>query len=129
MIDKQTRIVEFAGAMNPLYAVVQGELREFKGTPEELGGREERYPVYARHVLNLSAIPEGTTMLYLTTDGYKDQYNDVRQRFMPKRLRPLLTEIAAKTLEEQPRLLGTAIDAHKGDTPQVDDMLVLGVRM
>jgi serine phosphatase RsbU (regulator of sigma subunit) len=100
MIDPTTRIVEFAGAINPLYAVIQGELREFKGTPEELGGRDERSPVYARHVLDLSDVPHGTTMLYLASDGYKDQYNEVKQRFMPKRLRPLLTEIAAKPLEE-----------------------------
>jgi serine phosphatase RsbU (regulator of sigma subunit) len=129
MIDLDTRIVEFAGAMNPLYAVVQGELREFKGTPEELGGREERSPVYARHVLDLSNVPEGLSMLYLTSDGYKDQYNDARQRFMPKRLRPLLLEIAAKPLEEQPRLLGAAIDAHRGTVSQIDDMLVVGVRL
>lgn len=102
MIDLDTRIVGFAGAMNPLYAVVQGELREFKGTPEELGGREERSP---------------------------DQYNDVQQRFMPKRLRPLLLEIAQKPLKEQPRLLGEAIDAHHGEMFQVDDMLVVGVRL
>ncbi|TAE33872.1 MAG: hypothetical protein EAZ92_00305 [Candidatus Kapaibacterium sp.] len=129
MIDLDTRIVEFAGAMNPLYAVVEGELREFKGTPEELGGREERSPVYARHVLDVSNVPQGVTMLYLTTDGYKDQYNAEKQRFMPKRLRPLLTEIAAKPLQEQPRLLAAAIDAHRGETPQVDDMLILGVRL
>jgi serine phosphatase RsbU (regulator of sigma subunit) len=129
MIDLDTRIVEFAGAMNPLYAVVQGELREWKGTSEELGGREERSPVYERHILDLSDVPAGATMLYLSSDGYKDQYNAERQRFMPKRLRPLLLEIAGKPLEEQPRLLGAAIDAHRGDTPQVDDMLVLGVRL
>ena len=129
MIDLDTRIVEFAGAMNPLYAVVEGELKEFKGTPEELGGREERSPVYERHTLDLSDVPEGASMLYLTTDGYKDQYNDTRQRFMPKRLRPLLTEIAGKPLEEQPTLLGEAIDAHRGEVMQVDDMLVLGVRL
>ncbi len=68
-------------------------------------------------------------MLYLTTDGYKDQYNDAHQRFMPKRLRPLLTEIAAKTLEEQPTRLGAAINAHRGEMFQVDDILVLGVRV
>ncbi len=129
MIDLDTRIVEFSGAMNPLYAVVAGELREFKGTAEELGGHEERSPVYARHTLDLSDVPEGATMLYLTTDGYKDQYNDVQQRFMPKRLRPLLAEIAGKPLEEQPRLLGEAIDAHRGGMFQVDDMLVVGVRL
>jgi serine phosphatase RsbU (regulator of sigma subunit) len=129
MIDMQTRIVEFAGAQNPLFAVVAGELREFKGTPEELGGFEERSPIYERHVLDLSTVPQGATMLYLTSDGYKDQYNEVRQRFMPKRLRPLFTKIAAEPLEEQPTLLGEAIDAHKGEMFQVDDMLVLGVRM
>ncbi len=129
MIDLDTRIVEFSGAMNPLYAVVAGELREFKGTAEELGGHEERSPVYARHTLDLSSVPQGSTMLYLATDGYKDQYNDVQQRFMPKRVRPLLAEIAGKPLEEQPRLLGEAIDAHRGGMFQVDDMLVVGVRL
>ena len=129
MIDPDTRIVEFAGAINPLYAVIQGELREFKGTPEELGGRDERSPVYTRHVLDVSDVPHGATMLYLASDGYKDQYNEVRQRFMPKRLRPLLTEIAAKPLEEQPGILGATIDAHRGEVIQVDDMLVLGVRL
>lgn len=129
MIDMERRIVEFAGAMNPLYAVIQGVLREFKGTPEELGGRDERSPVYGRHVLDVSGVPQGATMLYLTTDGYKDQYNEVKQRFMPKRLRPLLEVIASKPLEEQPRLLGEAIDAHRGEVVQVDDMLVLGVRL
>ena len=129
LIDTQTRIVEFAGAMNPLYAVVAGELKEFKGTPEELGGREEHSPVYQRHSLDLSGIPEGGAMLYLTTDGYKDQYNAEKQRFMPKRLRPLLQEIAAKPLEEQSALLGAAIDAHRGEVMQVDDILILGVRV
>ncbi|MBL7990302.1 MAG: tetratricopeptide repeat protein [Candidatus Kapabacteria bacterium] len=129
MIDLDTRIVEFAGAMNPLYAVVAGELREFKGTPEELGGREERSPVYERHVLDLSSVPQGATMLYLTTDGYKDQFDEMQRRFMPKRLRPLLHEIAAKALVEQPRIVGEAIDAHRGAMFQVDDMLVLGVRL
>ncbi len=58
------------------------------------------------------------------------RHDNVAQSFiMPKRLRPLLTEIAAKQLEEQPTLLGEAIDAHRGDTTQVDDMLVLGVRV
>jgi serine phosphatase RsbU (regulator of sigma subunit) len=129
MIDMQTRIVEFAGAQNPLFAVVAGELREFKGTAEELGGFEERSPVYERHVLDLSGVPQGATMLYLTSDGYKDQYNMAQQRFMPKRLRPLLLDIAAQPLEEQPRLLGEAIDAHRGEMSQVDDMLVVGVRL
>ncbi len=129
MIDTTTRIVEFAGAMNPLYAVVSGELREFKGTQEELGGSEERNPVFERHVLDVSNVPTGATMLYLSTDGYKDQFNEARQRFMPKRLRPLLAEIVAKPLAEQPCRLGEAIDAHRGGMFQVDDMLVLGVRM
>ncbi len=129
MIDVQTRRIEFAGAMNPLYAVVDGTLQEFKGTAEELGGQEERHPTFTRHELDLSSVPKGSTMLYLTTNGYKDQYNDEQQRFMPKRLRPLLAEIAGKSLEEQPRLLGEAIDAHRGGMFQVDDMLVLGVRL
>ena len=129
LIDPKARRVEFAGAISSLYAVVQGELIEFKGTPEELGGREERSPVYERHELDLSGVAEGETTLYLMSDGYKDQYNVERQRFMPKRLRPLLREIASLPLDEQPRAFGETIDRHRGEMFQVDDMLVLGVRL
>jgi hypothetical protein len=62
-------------------------------------------------------------MLYLTTDSYKVQYNDTRQRFMPKRLHPLFTAIARKPLEEQPVLWGEAIDVQ---SDAGGDMLVLG---
>ncbi|MBD1209625.1 MAG: SpoIIE family protein phosphatase, partial [Ignavibacteria bacterium] len=129
MIDVQKRRIEFAGAMNPLYAVVDGTLQEWKGTAEELGGQEERHPTFTRHKLDLSDVPEGATMLYLTTDGYKDQFDQMQRRFMPKRLRPLLQEISVKSLDEQPRLLGEAIDAHRGGMLQVDDILVVGVRL
>lgn len=52
---------------------------------------------------------------------------DFREQLAAAVMRPLLAEIAAKkTLEEQPRLLGEAIDAHRGGMFQVDDMLVVG---
>jgi ligand-binding sensor domain-containing protein/serine phosphatase RsbU (regulator of sigma subunit) len=129
MIDLKARRVEFAGANSPLYAVVQGELKEYKGTKEELGGGEDRHPIYERYELDLSGVPAGATTLYLMSDGYKDQYDMKVQRFMPKRLRPLLQEIGLLPLQEQARTLGETIDRHRGAMFQVDDMLIVGVRV
>jgi serine phosphatase RsbU (regulator of sigma subunit) len=129
MIDLKARRVEFAGANSPLYAVVQGELKEYKGTKEELGGGEDRHPIYERYELDLSGVPAGATTLYLMSDGYKDQYDMKVQRFMPKLLRPLLQEIGLLPLQEQARTLGETIDRHRGAMFQVDDMLIVGARV
>ncbi|MDD2279967.1 MAG: SpoIIE family protein phosphatase, partial [Bacteroidales bacterium] len=69
-------------------------------------------------------------MLYLFSDGYVDQFGGEKNiKFLLHNFRTLLMDICALDIKEQKRTLVRTIEEHKGDKKQVDDMLVLGVRL
>ena len=68
--------------------------------------------------------------IYLFSDGYIDQFGGPRgKKFMSKRLRQLFLEIQEMSMEEQKEHLDKTIEEWKGGGEQVDDILVIGVRV
>jgi serine phosphatase RsbU (regulator of sigma subunit) len=65
------------------------------------------------------------------SDGYTDQFSSDSQKFTNMRFRQLITEINAKTKSaaEQSAILADTLQKWKGDTPQMDDILVGGYRI
>jgi serine phosphatase RsbU (regulator of sigma subunit) len=69
-------------------------------------------------------------MLYLFTDGYADQFGGSSgKKFMYRNFIRLLTKISQLPVEEQHAELERMFDEWKGDLEQVDDVLVVGVKM
>lgn len=69
-------------------------------------------------------------ILYLFSDGYIEQFggeND--KRFTQRRFRKLLIDIHNKPMPKQKELLEKALAEWQGKTEQIDDILVMGVRM
>ncbi|WP_045113207.1 PAS domain-containing protein [Microscilla marina] len=128
-IDLDARTVEFAGAKNPLVYIQNGQVNEIKGSKFSIGGRErgtER--TYDKHTIDAS---EPTT-LYIYSDGYQDQFGGPnKQKFMKKRLRELLLEIHQKPMEEQKQILDDTLAQwmKEGNERQIDDVLVIGIRI
>ncbi|ANQ48308.1 serine/threonine-protein phosphatase [Flammeovirga yaeyamensis] len=115
----------FSGAKNPLYIVRDGELTKLKGTRKSIGG--DLNNIYEQHHWTI----EKGDMVYMTTDGYQDQFGGSKARkFMVGQLRDLFTDIANYPTDKQKKILsGTINDWMKeGRWEQVDDMLVLGIR-
>ena len=70
------------------------------------------------------------THLYLFSDGYADQFHwKDRSLFGDKQFKKLLIEIHKKEPDEQKKLLAESIDAWKGNSPQIDDILVIGIKV
>ncbi|MCH8317180.1 MAG: histidine kinase, partial [Bacteroidetes bacterium] len=68
--------------------------------------------------------------IYIFSDGYKDQYGGPRnKKFMAKRFRQLFIDIQRKSINEQKEVLNKTIEDWKGDIEQIDDILVIGVRI
>ena len=68
--------------------------------------------------------------LYMFTDGFVDQFGGEKgKKFMSKRFQELLLSIQDKTMAEQKVLLDTVIEQWKRNVEQVDDILVVGVRI
>ena len=69
-------------------------------------------------------------VLYFYTDGYADQFGGPKgKKFKYKQLENLLIAINQKTMEEQNQLLTATINNWKGDLEQVDDILIIGMRV
>ena len=126
LIDYENRTVEFAGAYNPLYYVKDGALLEIKGDKMPVGIHISEKDSFTNHVLPL----DGITSLYLFSDGFVDQFGgEDNGKFKAKNFRILIDQIQSKPMAEQGALLEEAFDRWKGDNDQVDDVLVMGVRI
>jgi ligand-binding sensor domain-containing protein/serine phosphatase RsbU (regulator of sigma subunit) len=131
MIDKKRRVVEFAGAMNSLYIMKNGEFVELKADKKPIGGTETDERIFTNHTISLDDAPPGKTMLYLTSDGYKDQFGGEKgKKFSSKRFVEVLQNIYTLPAQEQRQKLEDTMNEWMGkEQKQIDDMLVIGVRV
>jgi serine phosphatase RsbU (regulator of sigma subunit)/TolA-binding protein len=121
--------ITFAGARRPLYIVQNGEIITLDGDTKPIGGfQREQKRTFTSKRLDLDL--RQPAMIYLTSDGYADQHNrPTRTKLGTERFTKLLREIAPKSMEEQRAVLEAALAEHQGDTPQRDDITILGIRL
>jgi sigma-B regulation protein RsbU (phosphoserine phosphatase) len=127
-VDTKNRIVKYAGANRPLWIIRKGEssVEEIKATKKAIGGFTENEQHFENHELKLR---QGDTF-YITTDGYADQFGaEYGKKLMTKKFKEILLNIQDKTMREQEKHLDNYIEDWKGITEQVDDILVVGVRL
>ncbi len=68
--------------------------------------------------------------LYLYTDGYADQFGGPKgKKFKYKQLDDLLISISNLPAKEQSKILNQRFEDWKGNLEQIDDMLVIGIRI
>jgi ligand-binding sensor domain-containing protein/serine phosphatase RsbU (regulator of sigma subunit) len=124
----QTKTAQFAGANHTLlYFREHKDLIEIKGNKYPIGGRvlEDRKD-FTLHNLEVA----GGAMLYLFTDGYLDQFGGpLSKKFMMRNFKDLLKKIHHLPLERQRKELKNELDKWKGENPQLDDILVIGIQI
>ncbi len=124
-ITLSTKKMEFAGAHNPAYVVRKGELMEFKGDRQPIGAYEYRKP-FNGHQIDL----QESDMVYLASDGFLDQFGGPKnKRYQSKRFREFLVSISALKPADQQTKLESELIAWQGDEQQIDDVLVMGIRV
>jgi serine phosphatase RsbU (regulator of sigma subunit) len=127
-INLEEGLLEYAGAHSPAYIVREGEVMELKPDKRAIASFEPGEHRYTTHKV---ALHDGD-MVYCATDGYADQFGGPKGRkFMRKRFRELLAEMAMMAVDEQERQLRTHIERwrEEAEEQQVDDILVCGVRI
>jgi serine phosphatase RsbU (regulator of sigma subunit) len=69
-------------------------------------------------------------VIYTCSDGYADQFGGEKgKKFMSKRLKQLFTEMSTLPLNQQKEKLAETLTDWIGDLEQLDDVLVIGVRI
>lgn len=125
--NRKTKNLLFAGAMNPLYCVKNGQLMEIKGDKHPIGGvqvEEERK--FSLHTL---AIDE-PIHVYLASDGFQDQFGGTEnKKFKVKPFKELLTSIAQLPIQSQKTELTHTFETWKGNGEQTDDIVLIGLKI
>jgi ligand-binding sensor domain-containing protein/serine phosphatase RsbU (regulator of sigma subunit) len=89
-------------------------------------GKGERNISFTLHTIDC----QKGDVIYCYTDGYADQFGGPKgKKFKYRQLDELLLSIHKKTMDEQKQQLTTTIKQWKGDLDQVDDILVMGIRI
>ena len=127
--ERKSRSLHFAGANRPLLYFVNGVMKEIKPDKQAIGGLQDDQPrTFTSQTISLET--EKEVMIYLFSDGYADQFGGEKgKKFMLKRLHEMLAANHHQPVDTQKESLQTTIEKWKGNHEQVDDMLVIGIRI
>jgi len=118
--------VEWAGANNPLWIIRNGECIEYKPDKRPISFSRGQAQLFTNHTIELQ---KGDT-LYVFTDGFADQFGGEKgKKFKYKQLLQVLLSIQNETMQKQEEILLQTFRDWKGSLEQVDDVLVIGVRV
>jgi len=151
IINKENKILQFAGANNPLLIIrpkpavpstydhpkivvkpfvqeetgAEFEMIQIKGDKMPIGIYTQLTPFENIEI----DIQEGDS-IYSFSDGYIDQFGGPKgKKFMIKRMKQLLVNINHLPMSEQHKMLDKTLLEWQGEEEQIDDILVIGYKV
>ncbi len=101
-------------------------LLEIKADKMPIGIHADTNAVFTNNIIQIEA---GDTF-YIFSDGFADQFGGPNnKKFKYKPMKDLLLSIQNKTMSEQKEIILDAFIEWKGDNFQVDDVLIIGMRV
>lgn len=131
MIDWENARIEYAGANIPLFVIrnsgkPSAELVEIHADRMPIGFYETQLKPFTKHVIPISS----GDAIYMFSDGFCDQFGGAElKKFKKKNLKKLLIDINGLNMTKQKAELKQTLNNWQGDLPQVDDILMLGIRI
>jgi len=125
VIDEETHEIEYSGAHQDVYFYHQNELKIIKANKMPVG-------IYFKEddFTSQKFTYEPTDSLYLFTDGYMDQTGGPEgNKMMSGAFRAFITEYCSHRMEKQHEFLLKNFETWKSDGEQIDDVLVIGIRL
>jgi Serine phosphatase RsbU, regulator of sigma subunit len=124
MVDFDENILWYAGANNPLYLVRKGELNHYRADKMPAAIHYRMLP-FTLHKIEL----QKGDAFYIFSDGFADQFGGPNQKkFMSNQLRETLIAMEGQPMLKQGERLNEIFEEWRGDSPQVDDVTLIGVR-
>ncbi len=126
MYDFNNAILSFACANNPLWIIRDKELLEFQQDKLPVGTYYGEQKDFSLNTFNLKK----GDIVYTFTDGYADQFGGEKgKKFKYKKMQQLLLANCEKPMLEQKQALDFEIEARKGKLEQIDDILIIGIKI
>lgn len=128
MLDEKKQLLQFAGAMNPLYIIRDNEIITIKGDRFPIGYSDDSKEFsYSRQ--DIPVYPND--VIYMFSDGFADQFGGPEgKKFKYRRFRHLLLNIHKLPIDDQKAILHQKMEEWMGtEYEQVDDILLMGFRL
>lgn len=126
IIDKKTLKMHYAGAYNPLYLVRNNELITYKADRMPIGIYIREKESFTNHVIQL----QENDKFYIFSDGYPDQFGGEKgMKLSSKKLKEIIMKVQELPMLEQKEAIEDFYDEWKGNIEQVDDVVLIGVRI
>lgn len=137
VFDHETMKLHLAAANNPIWIVSPPSLKtelwkepwklsQISADKQPIGKFKEMANPFT---LKSISVDKGE-MIYLFSDGYADQFGGPKgKKFKYKQLQELLVSIAKEPLKEQHAILNKTVEDWRGQLDQVDDILIIGIRV
>ncbi len=146
IIDPVSKRIQFAGAYNPLYLIRNKniEQNDEKTNPaykiQEIDDfkviqvKADRMPIgihiKMKPFVSVDVEFASGDMIYMFSDGFTDQFGgDQGNKYMNKRFKKLLAGIQHEPLAAQHDILNDEFRKWRGEYQQVDDVLIVGVKL
>lgn len=125
--DKEKNEITFAGANHILYQVSQGELHIHKGDKHPIGASfTEAARTFTDHKIDYKR----GDIFYLTSDGFPDQFGGPKgKKFKYKQLEEQFVLIHTMDIAQQKNEWSRIFNSWKGNLEQLDDVLVIGIKV
>lgn len=118
--------VEFSGANRPLLLIRNNSTLEYKADKMAIAGFTSDQQEFSTTKISLLK----NDSLFIFTDGYADQFGgEAGKKFMSKNLKELLMSVSELSSVEQKHKIETAFNEWKKTYEQVDDILIIGIKI
>jgi len=126
-LDLQHKTLEVSCAVQSVLVFERGKARIIEGDLFSVGNDQFQQKVsFTKHSIHFG--PE--TALYLYSDGYQDQFGgQTRKKFSSARFEKLLADCQTLDMPDQELRIEKEFLEWKGESRQIDDILVIGIRL
>ncbi|MFA6403577.1 MAG: SpoIIE family protein phosphatase [Salinivirgaceae bacterium] len=125
-IDTETHIMNFASAQRPIMLMRDGNPIIFRGSIYPIG---EYYDNIQKMFTNTDIHLKDNDIVYMYSDGFTSQFEETgEKKFNSRRFKKLITDINHRSIKEQPAIIHRTFEAWKGNSDQIDDILIVGFK-
>lgn len=124
--DFTNSTLTFAAANNPLWICRDGQMLEYKADKMPVGKYHSEVSSFTLQQVQL----QKGDVVYSFSDGFADQFGGEKgKKFKYKPFQELLLKNANLPMEQQKNTLDAAFENWRGQLDQVDDVLVVGIKI
>jgi len=125
MLDTESKCLYYAGAFNPLYLIRNNEFIEYKANRQPIAIHEIETD-FTNHEIQLKK----DDIIYIFSDGFPDQTGgENNKKFKTKYFKEYLLSIHNQPIKKQKQLIEDKFVVWKGNNEQVDDIIIIGVKI